>query len=155
MLRHHFLPLLKNDMKMNPLKSIEQIMLPKIKPFSWKSRFKSSLYAWSGLKALMRTEHNAWIHLGATIAVVLLSIEFSISSTEAIALIIVAALVWMGELFNTAIEKSIDFVSTGIHPQIKTIKDLSAAAVLIAAIAAVLVGLIIFIPKILIYVQKF
>lgn len=124
------------------------------KPFSWKARFKSFLYAWSGFKALMKTEHNAWIHLGATIAVIFLSIEFSISSTEAIALIIVAALVWMAELFNTAIEKSIDFISTELHPQIKMIKDLSAAAVLVTSIAAALVGFIIFIPKILVYVQK-
>jgi diacylglycerol kinase len=125
------------------------------KPFSWKSRFKSFLYAWSGLKALMKTEHNAWIHLGATIAVFLFSIKFGVSSTEAIAIIIVMALVWMAELFNTAIEKSIDFVSTETHSQIKIIKDLAAAAVLVTSIAAAFVGLIIFIPKILVYVQKF
>lgn len=140
---------------MNTSKSIEQTVLTKPKPFSWKSRFKSFFYAWDGVKTLMRTEHNAWIHLGATIGVILLSIKFNTSSTEAMALIIVIALVWMAELFNTAIEKSIDFVSTETHPQIKIIKDLSAAAVLVTSIAAALVGFIIFIPKILVYVQKF
>ena len=140
-------------MKTYDSKNINQVLLLKNKPFSWKARFKSFRYAWDGIKALLKTEHNAWIHLGATIAVVLLSIEFSITSTEAIALIIAIALVWMAELFNTAIEKSIDFVSTEIHPQIRIIKDLSAAAVFITAIAAACIGLIIFIPKIIIYVQ--
>ena len=57
------------------------------------------------------------------------------------------AMVWMAELFNTAIEKTMDFISKEAHPQIKLVKDLAAAAVLIAAIAAVLVGALIFIPK--------
>lgn len=124
-------------------------------PFSLKARFKSFTYAWCGLRTLLRSEHNALVHLGFTIAVLFLSIGFKISTTEAIALIIVTALVWMAELFNTAIEKSIDFVSTEIHPQIKIVKDLSAAAVLVSAIAAAVVGIIIFIPKIISYVQKF
>jgi len=124
-------------------------------PFSLKARFKSFTYAWCGLRTLLRSEHNALVHLGFTIAVLFLSIGFKISTTEAIASIIVTALVWMAELFNTAIEKSIDFVSTEIHPQIKIVKDLSAAAVLVSAIAAAVVGIIIFIPKIISYVQKF
>jgi len=140
-------------MKTHTSKNMNEGLLLENKPFSWKARFKSFIYAWSGIKALLKTEHNAWIHLGATIAVIMLSIEFSITSTEVIALIIAIALVWMAELFNTAIEKSIDFVSTEIHPQIRIIKDLSAAAVFITAIAAACIGLIIFIPKIIIYVQ--
>ena len=72
-----------------------------------------------------------------------------ISISEAIALIIVMALVWMAELFNTALEKIMDFISTEHHPQIKLIKDLAAAAVLIAAVAAFLVGCFVFIPKLL------
>jgi diacylglycerol kinase (ATP) len=135
--------------------TMKQTITIKHQAFSWKARFKSFLYAWNGIKALLKTEHNAWIHLGATIAVIFFSIEFNISSTEAIALIIVTALVWMAELFNTAIEKSIDFVSTEIHPQIRIIKDLSAAAVLTTSVAAALVGLIIFVPKIIVYVQTF
>ncbi len=134
---------------------MKQSISIKSKPFSWKARFKSFIYAWEGLKALLRTEYNAWIHLGFTIAAILLSIEFRINPTETIALIIAMALVWTAELFNTAIEKSIDFVSTEIHPQIKLVKDLSAAAVFVTAIAAALIGLIIFIPKIVVYVQAF
>ena len=59
------------------------------------------------------------------------------------------AVVWMAELFNSAIEKAMDFISTEKHPQIKLVKDLAAAAVLITALAAVIVGGIIFIPKFL------
>jgi len=139
---------------MSTSNSLEQIVFTKDKPFSFKARLKSFSYAWCGLKALIRLEHNAFIHLAFTVAVFCLSILFQISSTEAMALIIVSALVWMAELINTAIEKSIDFVSTEVHPQIKRVKDLAAAAVLVAAVAAVAVGAIIFLPKIILYVEK-
>jgi diacylglycerol kinase len=112
---------------------------------------KSFVYAWHGIKALLQKEHNAIIHLGFTIVVLFFSIGFKISPSEAIALIMVVASVWTAELFNTAIEKAIDFVSTDIHPQIKLVKDLAAAAVLITSVAALLVGAMIFIPKIIAY----
>jgi len=72
---------------------------------------------------------------------------------EFLMLIAVIAMVWIAELFNTCIEKLIDFVSTEKHPQIKLIKDMAAAAVMIASVAALLVGAIIFIPKIFNYVS--
>ena len=56
-------------------------------------------------------------------------------------------MVWTAEIFNTAIEKTMDFISREKHPQIKLVKDLAAAAVLITAVSAIIVGAIIFIPK--------
>ncbi|MBD0276616.1 MAG: diacylglycerol kinase family protein [Bacteroidota bacterium] len=117
--------------------------------FSWRARLNSFRYAGQGLRALMRTEHNAWIHLVLTILVLVLSIVLKISRGEALALVIVIALVWMAELFNTAMEKIMDFISKEHHPHIQVIKDMAAAAVLIAAVAAVVVGCLIFIPKLL------
>jgi diacylglycerol kinase len=117
------------------------------KHFSIKARAKSFVYAFEGVITFFRSEHNALLHLLATILVISLSIIFPVSRFEAIALIIVTGLVWMAELFNTAMEKIIDFVSTEKHPQIKFIKDISAAAVLVAAFMAVAVGCFIFIPK--------
>ncbi|MGN6163680.1 MAG: diacylglycerol kinase [Flavisolibacter sp.] len=119
------------------------------KRFSWKERGNSFTYAWSGLKALMRTEHNAWIHLALTIAAVASGFILKISKGEFLAIIIVMTIVWMAEILNTAVEKTMDFISLEKHPQIKLVKDLAAAAVLITAFAALLVGAIIFIPKIL------
>lgn len=119
------------------------------KKFSWKDRIRSFSYAWAGVKEAFQTEHNTWIHLFLTALAVLLGAVFRITPGEWLALIIVIALVWMAELFNTCIEKIMDFLSREKHPQIKIIKDMAAAAVMIAAIAAVLIACIIFIPKLL------
>jgi diacylglycerol kinase len=119
------------------------------KKFSWRERGNSFGFAWQGIKALFRTEHNAWIHGGLTVVVVFLSLLLEVSRTEAAILILAMAFVWAAEIFNTALEKAMDFVSTEKHPQIKLVKDLAAAAVLVAAAAALLVGLLIFLPKLL------
>ena len=115
--------------------------------FSIRARGNSFNYAFEGMKDFFRTEHNAWLHLLGTIAVIGLAIAFPVSRFEMIALILATGFVWMAELFNTAIEKIMDFISTERHSKIKFIKDLSAAAVLIAAVAAFITGCIVFIPK--------
>ena len=115
--------------------------------FSWKERGNSFTYAWAGIKAVFRTEHNTWIHLALTAAAIVLGLVLKIGRGELLALIIVMTMVWTAEIFNTAIEKTMDFISREKHPQIKLVKDLAAAAVLITALSAVIVGAIIFIPK--------
>jgi len=115
--------------------------------FSWSARLKSFTYAGQGLQALFRTEHNAWIHFVLTVAALVAAFVLNISRGEWLALIIAFGLVWMAELFNTCIEKTMDFLSEEKHPQIKVIKDMAAAAVLIAALVAFFVGLIIFLPR--------
>lgn len=119
------------------------------KKFSWRERGNSFGFAWQGLKALFRTEHNAWIHGGLTVAVVVLSFLLPVTPTEAAILLLTMAFVWSAEIFNTALEKAMDFISAERHPQIKLVKDLAAAAVLVSAIAALLIGLLIFLPKLL------
>ncbi|MEP6700741.1 MAG: diacylglycerol kinase, partial [Bacteroidota bacterium] len=86
-------------------------------------------------------------HLLATIGIIFLGIIFPVSGLEATALVLCIGFVWVAELFNTVIEKIMDFISKEEHPQIKFIKDMSAAAVLIAAAIAVVVGCLVFIPK--------
>ena len=119
--------------------------------FSLVNRFKSFTYAWSGIKELLRTEHNTWVHLVLTILAVILGLIFNIAIGEWTALIICMTMVWTAEIFNTCIEKLLDFISTDRHPQIKNIKDMAAAAVLIASWAAIIVGAIVFIPKIFVW----
>lgn len=99
-----------------------------------------------------RSEHNARIHLAATLVLALCSCWLGVSTMEAIALLIVTALVWMAELFNTALEKMVDFTSHERKRELKYIKDLSAAAVLVTALAACATGILIFLPKLLKYV---
>ena len=115
--------------------------------FLIKARFKSLGYAFTGLKSFFNSQHNAWIHLLATVVVIFLVIVLQVSYAEAIALAGAVGLVWVSELFNTAIEKIMNFISTETNPEIKLIKDISAAAVLVAAITALAVGCFVFIPK--------
>lgn len=117
--------------------------------FSIRKRVRSFKYAFEGIKSFFSKEHNALLHLLATLLVIFLAVILHISKTEAIALILAVGFVWVSELFNTAIEKLMNFISTEKNPDIKLIKDISAAAVLIAAITALAVGCIVFIPKIL------
>ncbi|MBS1663936.1 MAG: diacylglycerol kinase family protein [Bacteroidetes bacterium] len=117
--------------------------------FSIRSRIKSFGYAISGIIAFITREHNARIHLVATIAVVIAAFVLKVTTAEAIALTIVTGLVWITEMLNTCIERMADMITRERNPQIKFIKDLAAGAVLVAAGIAVIVGLLIFIPKVL------
>ncbi|MEZ4904023.1 MAG: diacylglycerol kinase family protein [Spirosomataceae bacterium] len=101
-------------------------------------------YAIDGLRALFRSENNARFHLVAAIIVVLMSIWFRLNTTEWVFIVLAIGNVWAAEAFNTALEKLCDLVSPAYHPQVKAIKDLAAAGVLLIAIVAVVVGVIIF-----------
>lgn len=92
-------------------------------------------------------EHNARVHLFAAVAAVCIGIFLQLSALEWIAVIVVIGLVFITEIMNTAIENMANFVSPEYHVQIKVIKDLAAAAVLIAAITAVVTAVFIFLPK--------
>lgn len=118
------------------------------KRFSFSERIKSFKYAFEGLKTLFAEEHNARIHLIAAIIAIILGVVLKISPGEWIAVIILICLVFICELINTSLEALADFVSPEKHPQIKKVKDLAAAAVLISALSALITGLLIFIPKI-------
>jgi diacylglycerol kinase (ATP) len=119
------------------------------KPFSLRARSKSFGYAFSGIKLFFQQEHNAILHVVATILVICLAFILPVSTVEIILLTFSVGFVWIAELFNTAIEKVMDFISTEKQAPIKYIKDLSAAAVLIAAGTAFVTGFVVFIPKLL------
>ena len=117
--------------------------------FSVKARLRSFGFAFEGIGAFFRTQHNALVHACASIIIIPLAAYCNISAVKWMALLIAIALVWIAELFNTAIEKICDLVSPQKNAKVKFIKDVSAAAVLIASILAFIIGLIIFIPQIL------
>ena len=119
------------------------------KKFSLLDRIKSFKYAFNGLKILFREEHNARVHLFVAIGAIVLSFVLKISAIEWIAVIMVICLVFITEIINTSIENIADFISPERHAKIKVIKDLAAAAVIISAIISVIIGLIIFLPKLL------
>jgi diacylglycerol kinase (ATP) len=116
--------------------------------FSITRQLKSFRYALAGIRALILSEHNARIHLTATIAVLTMSLILKVSRHEGLMITVAVGFVWIAEMFNTCIEKTMDFISTEKNPEIKQIKDIAAGAVLIASATAFIIGLIIFIPKI-------
>ncbi|MGB8492618.1 MAG: diacylglycerol kinase family protein [Bacteroidales bacterium] len=113
-----------------------------------RSRITSFRDAFSGLGTMFRHEPNARIHLAITVCVIIAGICFRLSAAEWIAITFAIGFVFTAEILNTSIEKLADFVSPQKHENIKRVKDLAAAGVLISAIASAVIGLIIFIPKI-------
>jgi diacylglycerol kinase len=114
-----------------------------------KKRIKSFGFAFKGLYELIRSEPNARIHLLATIVAIVAGFYLKISNQEWCVVLIVIALVWAAEAFNTAIEKLADHLFPEYHETARIVKDVSAGAVLICAIIALICGLIIFLPKIM------
>ena len=114
--------------------------------FSILKRLESFRYAFNGLKILIREEHNARVHLVVACCVIMAGLFFQISHHEWLAIILSIGLVISAEAMNTAIENIADFISPERNESIKRIKDLAAAAVLICALTAVVVGLMVFLP---------
>jgi diacylglycerol kinase len=119
------------------------------KKFKITERLKSFAHAGNGLKLMIRGEHNFRIHLIFLVAVLVLSFILKLSAYEWLAICFACGFVISLEIINTSIEKLADFVSLERSQAIKVIKDLSAAGVLVSAMTAIIVGCIIFIPKII------
>ncbi|MGF1638088.1 MAG: diacylglycerol kinase [Cyclobacteriaceae bacterium] len=122
--------------------------------FSIKKRVKSFSFAINGLKYLIRNEHNARIHLLATICVIVLGVLLGLKPAEWISIVLVIGLVLISELFNSAIEKLADMIDPTWNTKIGLIKDYCAAAVLLSSIISVIVGGFIFIPKLVVLVKN-
>lgn len=115
--------------------------------FTFRKRIRSFRYAFNGIRLLITKEHNAWIHCFAAICVVIAGAILGLSRMEWVAVVIVIGAVLAAEAVNSSIEALADLVSPEYNEAIKRTKDLAAGAVLLMAIAAAIVGLIIFIPK--------
>ena len=114
-----------------------------------KGLLKSFVYAGSGIITCIRQERNMRVHLVCMIymySYLLIYDFFEVSRTQFAIIFITNAIVVMGELFNTAIERLVDLVSPERHPVAGQVKDIAAGAVLVCAVAAAIIGLIIFIP---------
>ena len=133
----------------NRYKSAFIVALGMNRLFSLKKLLRSLGYAGNGLKAVFRAEQNFRLHILATLLVVLLALVLKVTAYEWLILIICIVSVMALELVNTSIEKICDLVSMERQPQIKYIKDISAAAVLIVAAGAFIAGLVIFVPRLI------
>ena len=119
------------------------------KKFSFRRRLRSFRYAFHGIRFMITTQHNFWIHLVMASLVVIAGFLFHISPVEWMLSIFAMGLVLSAETFNSAIEQLTDLTHPDIHPTAGRIKDLAAGATLLAAITAALIGLLIFVPKIM------
>ena len=106
-------------------------------------------YAFEGIAYLFRTQRNAQIHGSVSIIIVLFGVVFQISQAEWLAIVLAIMIVICAEGANTAIEAVVDLASPSYHPLAKIAKDVAAGTVLLAAIGAVVVGVIIFLPRLL------
>lgn len=121
---------------------------PEIKSeeFSIIKRAQSFAHAGRGVCVFLKSTHNAWIHVGVFIAVIVAGVFLGISRFDWIALMLASGLVFVAEAFNTAIEIDIDLTSPTYHPYARDTKDVAAGSVLIACIAATIVGCLVFAP---------
>ena len=95
---------------------------------------------------MLRSQHNAWIHAAATVAVLAAGFLLGISRTEWCLVILAGAAVWTAEALNTAFEHLADATTKEFHPIIGQAKDVAAGAVLVTAVAAVAIGVLVFGP---------
>jgi undecaprenol kinase len=110
---------------------------------------RSFAYAFAGIWTGLKQERNLRIHLGVSIAVVLLGIIFSITAIEWLFIIIAIGGMLAAELVNSAIERVVDLVTGEYHPLAKQAKDMAAGAVLLFALTSVIIGMLIFGPRLL------
>ena len=117
-----------------------------MQPIKSPNLFSSFRNAFSGLWYALRTQRNAQIHLLATLLVILAGFWLGVGIEQWCLLILAMGMVWMAELSNTAIESAVDLACETYHPLAKIAKDVKAAVVVIAAITAILVGVLILGP---------
>lgn len=123
------------------------------KKFTVSSRLLSFRNAWAGLIKVTREELNFKIHLCVTIIDIIAGFVLQINTLEWIAIILCIGLVLSMEAMNTAVEHIANYLTSETDSRIKSIKDISAAAVLITSIISVIIGVIIFLPKIILLIQ--
>jgi diacylglycerol kinase (ATP) len=117
--------------------------------FRLSARARSFRYAARGIVALLRSQHNTWIHAAASIGVVALGFRVGLSRVEWSLVVLAMVVVWSAEGLNTAFEALCDVASPAAHPLVERAKDVAAGAVLLAAMGAAIVGLLVFGPHLL------
>ena len=116
-------------------------------------RVRSFKCAFKGMRVMIATQHNAWLHAIATVLVIGVGLYFRLSTAEWSVLVLAMMSVWTSEALNTAFEFLTDVASPEFHPLAEKAKDVAAGAVLIAAIGSAAIGLLIFGPHLLALVR--
>lgn len=128
---------------------------PQSKGFTMSSRLKSVGYALQGLSFMLKTQHNAWQHLAATVGVILAASFLQVRLEDWRWLIVAMVMVWVAEAFNTAVEYVCNVVSPGYSELVKHAKDIAAGAVLVCAFGAAVIGFLTLWPYVELILDRF
>lgn len=115
-------------------------------PFTFTGRLRSVRYAMEGIRLMLASQHNAWVHFAATLSVVAAGLVLGIERFEWCWVVAACVAVWTAEALNTAFEFLCDVASPEFHPEVKKAKDVAAGAVLFAALGAIAIGAAVFGP---------
>jgi diacylglycerol kinase (ATP) len=121
----------------------------RLQPFSLRSRLRSFAFAGAGIRHMLQHEHNAWVHLAATCAVLGAALVLRISAADWRWIAVAVLWVWSAEALNTAIEHVCNLVSPGQSDHVHIAKDVAAGAVLLSAIGAAVIGALTFWPHLM------
>jgi diacylglycerol kinase (ATP) len=116
-------------------------------------RLRSVKFALRGIRIMVVSQHNAWIHAAATVGVVSTGLVVGLSRFEWCWIVLAIGSVWTAEALNTAFEFLTDVASPNFHPLAEKAKDVAAGAVLLTAIGAAVIGALVFWPKIIVLLQ--
>jgi diacylglycerol kinase (ATP) len=113
---------------------------------TFSGRLRSVRHAVRGIGLMLRTQHNAWLHAVATVAVLIAGLVLGVSAADWCWLVLAIMAVWTAEAMNTALEFLVDLASPTFHPLAGKAKDVAAGSVLISAIGSVAIGVLVFGP---------
>jgi len=116
--------------------------------FSLSGRLRSFRYAGRGIITMVVSQHNAWVHAAASVAVVGAGLFAGLTRLEWFVLVLAIVSVWTAESLNTAFEFLCDVTSPEFHPLVEKAKDVAAGAVLITAVGALAIGALVFMPHV-------
>jgi diacylglycerol kinase (ATP) len=111
-----------------------------------RTRASAFRYAFAGWWYVIRTQRNAWIHAVISLVILIIGLWLHIQPLEWALIVLAVAIVWTAEFINTALEAVVDLASPQHHPLARVGKDVGAAAVLIASLASILIGLLVLGP---------
>jgi diacylglycerol kinase (ATP) len=114
--------------------------------FTFTGRLRSVRFALIGIRTMLASQHNAWVHTGSTIAVIAAGLLLRVGRIDWCMLILAMMAVWTAEALNTAFEFLCDVASPEFHPMVAKSKDVAAGAVLLSAMGSVAVGILVFVP---------
>ncbi len=117
--------------------------------FTFTGRLRSVRFALQGVRTMLASQHNAWVHAAGAAAVIAAGLLLRVNRTEWCCLVVAMMAVWTAEALNTAFEFLCDVASPEFHPMVAKSKDVAAAGVLMSAIGSVAIGVLVFGPHLM------